>query len=374
MKPRIVIAGQIPPPWGGQNIMIAKAVTQFARSQQCESVHLPFFFTPDFRGARKAGIGKVSELIKVIWRLLHLRLRGPIDLILYPTGGPHTVPLVRDLLLLPWMFAISRGVVLHFHAAGSADRLRNSNEWLPRVVSRLYRKAIAAIVMTQFNRRDPESVGIERVLVVPIRIEDPFDAGALRPKEPGIIRLLYLGHLCPDKGTPALLEAFALLHRAHPGLELDLVGECLPPFTEADLKTLILNLQIQSHVRLCGVLTGRAKAEAFGRADLFVFPTVAPYESFGLVLAEAMAWKLPIVASDWRGNADVLTPGAGAICFPVYPSLVRGISSAVSQAIEKRSRWPEWGGTNRSIFQQRYNEKEAQDWLVEPILSLLHAT
>ena len=45
------------------------------------------------------------------------------------------------------------------------------------------------------------------------------------------VRLLHMGHLCADKGTPQLLTAFAALRRNHPELELELVGECLPPFT-----------------------------------------------------------------------------------------------------------------------------------------------
>ena len=155
-------------------------------------------------------------------------------------------------------------------------------------------------------------------------------------------------------------------------MKLDLVGECLPPFDDRNLTELIEKLQIGPYVRCLGVLTGREKSEAFARADLFVFPTVAPYESFGLVLAEAMAWKLPIVASQWRGNPDVLA-GAGAVCFPVLPSLTEGISNGLKEAIRQRSHWQEWGRINRVIFEQNYSENGAQNWLVEPIMSLFDA-
>jgi glycosyltransferase involved in cell wall biosynthesis len=372
---RVVIAGQVPPPWGGQNIMVAKAVTQFSHSQNCQAVHLPFFFTPQFSGARKLSIRKITELIRVIGRLWRIRLGGPIDLVLYPTGGPQSVPMIRDLLLLPWILMLSGRVILYFHAAGIADRLeKDPKSALNRAIRFLYSRAFAAIVMTEFNRRDPESARIDRILVVPYRIDDEFDPLLVQRGAGSRVRLLYVGHLCADKGTPELLEALATLRNEYPELELDLVGECLPPFTEADLKNLIERLQIQSHVHLCGVLTGSGKAHAFGRADLFVFPTVAPYESFGLVVAEAMSWKLPIVVSNWRGNSDVLTSSAGAICFPVVPSLTSGIVAAVKQAIQRRSEWEEWSRRNRSIFEQRYKEGEPHDWLVQPIVSLLQTT
>jgi glycosyltransferase involved in cell wall biosynthesis len=370
-KPRIVIAGQVPPPFGGQNIMIRKALAQFLRSARCDTIHLPFFFTPDFKTARKGSIGKVVELLRVIGRLVRIRIQGPIDLLLFPTGGPQTVPVVRDIFLLPWVLLLSRRVVLHFHAAGIADRLeKNPRSLLHRAIAGLYGKAFAAIIMTEFNRRDPEAVGLTRIAVVPYRIDDDFDPQLLRRGRPGEIRLLYVGHLCADKGTPQLLEAFADLRRGHPKLVLDLAGECLPPFTPELLQRLLDQLQVRSYVNLAGVLSGRDKAEAFGRADLFVFPSMAPYESFGIVLAEAMAWKLPIVASEWRGNFDVLTSASGAIGVPISSSLAREIANALAEALRRREEWEKWGRINRAIFEQRYRDHADAEWLVEPVLSL----
>ena len=43
-------------------------------------------------------------------------------------------------------------------------------------------------------------------------------------------RILYVGHLCPDKGTPDLLEAFCNVRRDFPDLKLELVGEPLVPY------------------------------------------------------------------------------------------------------------------------------------------------
>jgi glycosyltransferase involved in cell wall biosynthesis len=352
--------------------MIENAIAQFARTKHCESIHLPFFFTPDVEAALRVSANKVFELVRVIARLLRIRLTGPIDLVLFPTGGPQTVPVIRDLLLLPWIFMFSERVVLHFHAAGIADRLqRKPNNMLNNAIASLYGKAFAAIVMTKFNRRDPEAFGIKRILVLPNRIDDKFDLQLVIRSDRNRVRLLYVGHLCPDKGAPDLLQAFAVLCRNHPELELDLVGECLPPFTEAELEEMIDKLQIAPFVKVLGVLTGERKAEVFGRADLFVFPTVAPWESFGLVLAEAMSWGLPIVASRWRGNIDVLTPQAGAICFPLSSSLANDIATAIEQALQQRKNWVRWGQINRRIFEDRYDETRARDWLVEPILSLI---
>jgi glycosyltransferase involved in cell wall biosynthesis len=278
----------------------------------------------------------------------------------------------RDALLLPWIFLCSRRVVLHFHAAGAADAFNRGTGPLSRFVRWLYSKATAAVVMTEFNRRDPAAAGISPILIVPHHIADERNEGLLHLRGSSPIQLLYVGHLCEDKGTPQLLEAFAALRAEYPTLQLTLVGECLPPFSQDALARLLDHLQIRQWVRVPGVLTGSTKAEAFARADLFVFPTIAPYESFGLVLVEAMAWSLPIVASDWRGNREVLTGEAGAVCFPTkVDALAHDLQTAMRQALQQQAAWPAWGEANRRIFDERYCENVAQDWLANPILAVL---
>ena len=361
-KPRIVIAGQVPPPYGGQNVMIARMLEMFRGDARLECEHLAFHFTPDFKDVRRGSVQKVLELVKVIARVIVLRLRGPIDLLIFPAGGPQTVPIVRDIFLLPWVLLAARRVVLQFHAAGIADRFAKRRGMLAALISPLYRRCFAAVVMTAFNRRDPEFFGIRRIEVIPHRMPDEFDPALVR-REPDRLRLLYVGHLCPDKGTPELLRAFKTIADRDPSVVLELVGETLPPFSDARLRAQIRELGLETRVELPGVLTGRAKLEAFGRADLFVFPSVAPYESFGLVMVEAMMWGLPIAATDWRGNRDVLGDDFEGICHPLGDDLAASIASALDSAIQTLRRKTGWTGKNRQLFLDRYaSENAAADY------------
>ncbi len=353
-KPRIVIAGQVPPPMGGQNVMIARMLEAFRADGRFDCEHLAFHFTPDFKDVRRGRVRKVFELVRVTFRLLALRMRGPIAVLIFPAGGPQTVPIVRDILLLPWVLLLSRRVVLQFHAAGIADRFAQGGGILRALLTPLYRRCHAAVVMTEFNRRDPESCGMRRIEVIPHRLPDEFDATLVR-KDPSRVRLLYVGHLCADKGTPDLLRAFKGIAVREPSAVLELVGECLPPFSGDKLRGLIRELGIEGRVELPGVLTGRAKLEAFGRADLFVFPSVAPYESFGLVMIEAMMWGLPIIATDWRGNRDVLGATFEGICHPPGANLAASIEAALSDAMRVMQCGAEWSGKNRRLFLERYH-------------------
>ena len=89
----------------------------------------------------------------------------------------------------------------------------------------------------------------------------------------------------------------------------------------------------------------------YSSAALFVFPSVAPYESFGLVLAEAMMWGLPIVASDWKANREVVGPGEN---FIYHPGQTESVSEAILKAAKERQRWPIIGLQNRQRYVSQY--------------------
>jgi glycosyltransferase involved in cell wall biosynthesis len=51
------------------------------------------------------------------------------------------------------------------------------------------------------------------------------------------------------------------------------------------------------------------KRELYRAADCFIFPTTYPSESFGLVLAEAMAHGCAVITTRWQAVPEVLPPG-----------------------------------------------------------------
>ena len=368
-KKRVIVAGQLPPPVGGQNLLIAQILDQMRQDNSFETVHWPFFFSRHLNTLRRVRVGKIAELLRALVRLLRIRLAGGIDLLLYPVGGPHFVPIIRDICLLPFARLLSDKLLVQFHAAGIAESMRRPRIF-HRILALLMRRADSAIVSTNFNRIDPESLGIRKIDVIPIQIRDEFRIDFLQRDS---LRLLYVGHIGPDKGTPALLEAFAVTLCDFPTLRLELVGEPLVPYNAEKLGSDIKRLGIQAQVDILGVLTGEEKWRAFGRASIFAFPTVAPFESFGIVLAEAMMFSLPILATDWRGNRDVLGDSGGAILFPTHP-LSGQIEHALRTALARQSKWKEWGAQNRQRFESHFKQSGARSGYTDLVRRMLAAT
>lgn len=344
--------------------MIARAIEELRSQRDLSVVHLPFFFTPHWSRSRQIGFRKIFELLTVIGRLARIRLSGRIDLLLYPNGGPSLIPILRDLALLPFCLLLSRRTVLYIHAGGTAEAVSKLPRWFGYVIRSIYGRCEQAIVLTQFSKHDAFSLGIEDVVVVSNTLPDSFEPKMVDRSANVPLQLLSVGHLSATKGTGRLLTAIAQLSRFGHDLQLHLVGEPLAPYSWENLSDAISAMGLENVVKVSGTLLDEAKWASFARADLFVFPSTA-YESQPLVLLEAMMWGLPIVATDWRANSEILGEPPGGICYSVADDPTEDLISALKEAANERNRFTEWGRRNRERFLAEFAE---DNWRLVPVI------
>lgn len=122
----------------------------------------------------------------------------------------------------------------------------------------------------------------------------------------------FLGRLDePRKGLPVLLDAFGRLAARRPALRLLVAG----PGDLEEVHAMIPE-RFGERVVLLGQVSEADKVRAYHSVDVFVAPNLGG-ESFGIVLAEAMAAGAPIVASDIEAFRRVLGGGRAGALFPV---------------------------------------------------------
>lgn len=365
-KKFIVVAGKKPPPIGGQNLMVAELLADLVREDTCRVEHLDLAFTKDWKDARRFSFGKVREVLRVVSSLRRLARHNRVDLLLFPVGGPQMVPLFRDALLLPILRRYSRKLVLHFHAAGYAQVYGSLFYPLKLLSKKTYSAADEAIVMTNFGREDAFAAGISRTHVCPNFLKDTFDQRKIKAANPlSTPVILYLGHVYEEKGIFDLLDA---LGKVNSRFHLRVVGDCLAPWTPTKFISWIKEKGLSSLVEYVGGVDLPKRDEELAQADFLVFPSRA-HESFGLVLAEAMMWKLPIVTFDWRGNKEVVGEDLGGVLMP-FGNNVAQLSSAVEFVLENRRLWLRWGETNRNRFLEKFCKPESCSPLANLILTM----
>jgi phosphatidylinositol alpha-mannosyltransferase len=113
----------------------------------------------------------------------------------------------------------------------------------------------------------------------------------------------------PRKGLSVLLEAFKLLAVERPGLRLLVAGP-----GDADEALEQLPAALRGRVVMLGQVSDEDKVRVYHSVDVFCAPNTGG-ESFGIVLAEAMAAGAPIVASDLDAFRRVLRGGRAGELF-----------------------------------------------------------
>jgi glycosyltransferase involved in cell wall biosynthesis len=176
------------------------------------------------------------------------------------------------------------------------------------------------------------------------------------------------GFLCvasvvPEKGHDVLLDALAAMR--------DLSWSCLcvgstsrdSAFAEG-LQRRVSDDGLEGRVRFTGPLGGAELGHAYASADLFVLPSRA--ETYGMVVTEALARGLPVVAADVGGVAETLGYGNGGgrpglLVPPGDPvALAAGLRSWLRDASvrrawraaarERRTALPGWSATTSALM------------------------
>ena len=233
------------------------------------------------------------------WLAAHWRGRAPRALIFHQdfvAGYPYTalsglMPLKAiDGLFMPWWGHVRR-------LAARYDVTVTGGEWLAR---RLTGFGVANAVAVPF--------GIERGVFSPALRDETLRAELLAftgTASAGKL-LIAVGRFHPEKRQPMLIEAFAKARETIPNLGLVLIGDGLTR------RAVMRAARKAGHVHLLGAVTDRARlARLYASADLLIHGSGA--ETYGLVVAEAIASGLPVVAPDVGGAAELAKVGGGAI-------------------------------------------------------------
>lgn len=155
---------------------------------------------------------------------------------------------------------------------------------------------------------------------------------------------LSVGRLAREKNQAFLLAAFARILRDLPAARLLLVGE---GDDRPRLERLAAAMGIRESVRFAGAVPHEAITGYYLAADLFLFPSTS--ETQGIVVLEALAAGLPVVAVSSEAAADLLLDGEGGL---MTPGGSEAFAAGVVTLWEKPERRRAMGGTGRNIAAQ----------------------
>jgi phosphatidylinositol alpha-mannosyltransferase len=263
-------------------------------------------------------IGRITLSLRLEWLVNRMLQRERFDIL------HHHEPLVPFLSMQILDRATCPNVATFHTFAGFSF-----SYWLGRPIGEHYmRKLDARIAVSSAARHFVSRYFPGEYRIIPNGVDVDFYANA-RPfpeYRDGKVNILFVGRCEPRKGAMFLLRAFAGLKARHPQTRL-ILASAGPQLGE--LRRFVRRHRV-ADVLFAGRVSDADKARFFRTADIFCAPSTGQ-ESFGIVLLEAMAAGLPVVASDIHGYKRVVQRNATGLL--VEPKDVDALEAALERLV-----------------------------------------
>jgi glycosyltransferase involved in cell wall biosynthesis len=274
----------------------------------------------------------------------------------------HSTDRPRDAIACVVLAALTGAkALIHAHV--------NYGDWMSRGVSWAFGRADAIVGVSSHTARTFVEAGYrrDRVHAVLNAIElsrwDPSLSSAPGRAALGVPDdaplIVSVARLFPGKGHVELLGALALLKREYPNVRLAIVGSDYP----ADSGT---TRMLSEHARKLGVgenvvFTGQRSdiPSLLAACDVFSLPSFE--EPFGLVFAEAMAMKRPVVALTNGGTPEVVEHGKCGLLSP--PGDIDALAANLLRMLSDPALRTRFGEYGRSRIEEHFTpQRMASDF------------
>lgn len=292
---------------------------------------------------------------------------GPIDVLDAPIWDSQALALAR-MGRFPIVLTLetSLSLWLAFQPERSADAVFMADFVKPMLAaeremlqSATVVRAISQAILADVTAAHDLSVTAPMIAPLGIVETGPVDQSSRHAsritRSEGTVNLLFVGRVEPRKGVDVLLAAFALAHERAPYLRLNIVGD--DALVWPDGMTLRSTFEKASvgqpyaeHVSFLGVVSEEQRELAYENSDVFVAPS--RYESFGLVLVEAMMHGLALVSTRVGGIPEVVNEGGDGYLVPADDP--EALAKALVELGEDAALRARMGGEGRAHYARSF--------------------
>jgi glycosyltransferase involved in cell wall biosynthesis len=285
--------------------------------------------------------------------LSHL-LSSPQLLVSSPLTGKNYDILIEDELDHPvlTLFNLSRRsqgncpVITIVHNLHCSEPRANWENRFYRRMEKLYLGSVDGFVFNSRTTRKAveKLIGVPRLNVIAWpggdRLPSTITEAEVveRAKQPGPLRVLFLGNLFKNKALHVLLDAMAAL--PHHSCQLSVVGDLTMDKTYVKtIRNQIRKLNLDENVEIHGPLNNGELAAQLRGSHILVVPSF--YEGYGIAYLEGMGFGLPAIATSAGAAGEIITHGRNG--FLIEPGDSVTLSSYLRQLNEQRGRLSEMG-------------------------------
>ncbi|MDD5291133.1 MAG: glycosyltransferase family 4 protein [Patescibacteria group bacterium] len=198
---------------------------------------------------------------------------------------------------------------------------------------------------------------------IPFGVDTNKFTPATTPKNNNIKNILFVGALDKAhyfKGVNILLKAISRFQISDFRFQIAGDGDLKQSYIAQAKK-----LNISDKVKFLGKVSGDELPKIYQQADLFVLPSINKNEAFGLVLLEAMASGVPVIASDLPGVRTVFASGKQGLL--VKPGDAEDLKNKIEKILSNEEKRKIMGREARALALEKYSWQEVSKKLNETV-------
>jgi teichuronic acid biosynthesis glycosyltransferase TuaC len=260
--------------------------------------------------------------------------------------------------------ALGRPYVVTEHASAIMNGSLSPAE--RRHAAAIYRNAAAVIAVSEPVRRAVDAIAGRAVSeILPSTVDTSYFEPPRFPRD-GPFTFLAVADLIASKRLDLLIAAFVRLRIRHPEVRLVIAGSGKE---RGRLEATASLLDGTRSIRFTGALSRAEVRRAMQEADALVLPS--DYETFGVVLIEAMASGVPLLATRCGGPEEIVTPATGLLVdCDDSDALLRAMGEMMRRpfdaaqlhaAAQARFGYEAFGGRLRALYGRLLGERAAAD-------------
>lgn len=296
----------LPPPIHGSAMM-----TQYIKNSQLlnDAFDLDWINLSTSRKMEEIGKNSIAKIFRFLssyfislWKLGTKRYDA-----CYIALTCHGLGFIKDAPFALLCKFFGRKLIIHQHNKGmSNDVEKPFIKWL---LKKVYKNATVILLSWRLYPDIQKIVQKDQVRICPNGI--PESRIFKKNTEPHMPRILFLSNLMESKGVFTLLDACKILKDKGYKFECRFVGSETKEIDKDKFHHEVMVRNLDDSVFYLGRKYGDDKNLEFANSDIFVFPSF--YETFGLVLLEAMQQSTPVIGSDEGSMPDIIQHGINGL-------------------------------------------------------------
>lgn len=225
-------------------------------------------------------------------------------------------------------------------------------------VKKSYEEADYISVVSSYAKRTFMDKNIPEAKLLLIHLGIDLDNFYQTKKEDKTFRIIFCGHSCIRKGTHYLLEAFSSLKLRN--AELWLIGHVFE-----DIKEFLK--KYEGYYKIIGYIKNNELYKYYSQGSVFILPSLT--DAFGMVILEAMACGLPVIATENTGARDVINDKIDGFIIPVRDA--ESLKKKIIYMYENQNICEQMGQNAKEKIKQQYTIEHYAERMIAAFNKLL---